>query len=345
MADNRGIRGNNGLAVLLEALVIKVGREDGTHRQENDLNILKDGIILDVKQVITQLVLSGGVVVACNLRKARNTGLNRKPLGVARDLLFEGGDELGALGSRADYAHLAHENVHELRQLVDLGAAQEPSDLGDTGVVLAGDDGACDALGVYSHGAQLVDLIRLVVDGKSRLLEEYGASVLGLDEDGADEEDRRREHECKDGDEQVEDPLEQSLLEGETHSVHEHYHEVIQVDDPGLVKRDLVELRYDVNYRVVLGAGQDDVGFNILGDVRAQEDLHVTSDNRTHRTLVGVADEAGEVEVHAVKGRGDLGLDLVHGGHVGADDYEGTGLEDAAADSHTDHLPHEDVDH
>jgi len=60
-------------------------------------------------------------------------GLHEEAAGMHR------ADQLGLpreRGSRADERHLAANDVQQLRQLVDAGAAQAPADLGDPGVVL-----------------------------------------------------------------------------------------------------------------------------------------------------------------------------------------------------------------
>jgi hypothetical protein len=62
------------------------------------------------------------------LGPARDAGLDPVPLAVTVDTLFEATDELGTLRSRADDAHLALEHVDKLRELVEVGVAQEPAD-------------------------------------------------------------------------------------------------------------------------------------------------------------------------------------------------------------------------
>ena len=59
---------------------------------------------------------------------SRDARLHAVPLVVAVDALLEVLDELRALGSRPDDAHLAAEDVEELRQLVDRRRAQERAD-------------------------------------------------------------------------------------------------------------------------------------------------------------------------------------------------------------------------
>ena len=51
-------------------------------------------------------------------------------------------EELGPLGARTDEAHLADEDVPELRQLVEATLSQEATDLGDARIVLLREDSA-----------------------------------------------------------------------------------------------------------------------------------------------------------------------------------------------------------
>ena len=63
----------------------------------------------------------------------------------------------GPFGSRSDQAHVAPQDVEELRQLVDVGVPQPVSDPGAPRVVVRGPDRAGLALGVAPHAAELDD--------------------------------------------------------------------------------------------------------------------------------------------------------------------------------------------
>ena len=65
-------------------------------------------------------------------------------------------DVVGMLRPRADQAHLALDHVEQLRQLVELGPAQEAADARDPRIVAGGHRRAL-LVGARAHRAQLVD--------------------------------------------------------------------------------------------------------------------------------------------------------------------------------------------
>ena len=75
-------------------------------------------------------------------------GLDLVAQHVLRDAVLELLDEVGPLGTRADDRHVAAQHVPELRQLVEVAAAQPAADRRAARVVLARPDRAGVVLGV-----------------------------------------------------------------------------------------------------------------------------------------------------------------------------------------------------
>ena len=69
--------------------------------------------------------------VAAELPESCDTGHNTEPQPLSIVITV---DDEGHFGSRADERHVAANNVKQLRQLVEAGSTQNPSDSGDTGV-------------------------------------------------------------------------------------------------------------------------------------------------------------------------------------------------------------------
>ena len=105
------------------------------------------------------------------------------------ELALQLDDDLGALRPRADEGHVAANDVPELRQLVDVRASQDPADAGDPVVVRLRPLGAV-ALGVDAHAAELVDREAAAALAKSPLGIEDRATVVELDRDRGDRDDR-----------------------------------------------------------------------------------------------------------------------------------------------------------
>src|SRR5262245_58415068 len=79
-------------------------------------------------------------------------------LRVERDLLAQLLDEEGAFGARADEAHLAAQDVDELRNLVNAGFANEGADAGNSGIATLRPLRPSVLFGVLPHRAKLDDL-------------------------------------------------------------------------------------------------------------------------------------------------------------------------------------------
>ena len=137
----------------------------------DDQGVGEDRAPLDVEEVVGELPrraeLGAGVPTA-KLRPAGETRLDQVTAGVVREAPLELGDDLRPLGARADDGHVAPEDVPELRQLVDVRAAQQATGPGDTGVVGLRPLRAL-RLGVDPHRPQLDDLERLAVLAEAAL--------------------------------------------------------------------------------------------------------------------------------------------------------------------------------
>src|SRR5437762_2500379 len=114
-------------------------------------------------------------------------------------LLGEERDVLRHLGPRAHDAHLARQDVDELRQFVEVEAPYDPAHPRDARVVVRGGDHAAPLLSVDDHGAELIRPERSVVPTDADGPEEYWPVRVELDPGREDEEERRQHDERQDG--------------------------------------------------------------------------------------------------------------------------------------------------
>src|SRR3954468_20086490 len=102
--------------------------EEDTGRARDDLEVEPGGPVLDIPEVELDAVPPEELRTAVHLGPAGQAGLHVEPLPlpwrVLLDLVSEG-------RARADEAHLAVEDVPELRHLVYGEAAQDPPHSGD----------------------------------------------------------------------------------------------------------------------------------------------------------------------------------------------------------------------
>ena len=102
-----------------------------------------------------QLAPRRAVVGPQGLGQSGNAGAYREPAGESRHRTLDPRRDLGTLGARPDQAHLAPQHVDDLRQLVEVVAAQHPPDPGRAHIAPRREHGSARPLGVRHHGAEL----------------------------------------------------------------------------------------------------------------------------------------------------------------------------------------------
>src|SRR5438094_3884322 len=133
--------------------------KDDLNRVEQDQKIEEERKVLDVVQIVLELfqrVVDGRSVAVLDLSPARDPRLDGKPLHVEGDLLLQVLDELGPLRARPDEAHMPHEDVEELRKLIQTRPPQEGSHTRHSRVALRGPHRPRLLLGVLAHGPKFV---------------------------------------------------------------------------------------------------------------------------------------------------------------------------------------------
>ncbi len=96
-----------------------------------DQRVGEDRAALDVEEIVTELPRRAEVrpgVAAAQGGPAGYPGLDQLTAGVVRKAALELGNDLRALGPRADQGHVTAKDVEQLRDLVEMGASQEPAD-------------------------------------------------------------------------------------------------------------------------------------------------------------------------------------------------------------------------
>src|SRR5258705_12295982 len=136
------------------------GEENHLYGIEDDEEIEEQREILDVVEVILQLLecaLDRRSVLVLYLGPAGDARLDGESFHVVRNLLLQRDHELRPLGARSDEAHVTHQHVEELRQLVQPRAAEQMADSREPRVLLDAPYRTPLLLGVLTHGAELVD--------------------------------------------------------------------------------------------------------------------------------------------------------------------------------------------
>ena len=123
-----------------------------------DLDVEAEGPVLDIKEVIFQPLLDRRILPqVVDLRPAGDPRLDFMAEHVFRDLLPEIQDKGRPFGTRSDQAHLAHENVDELGDLVDAEFSEELSEPCDARIIAFRHDRSRLFFSIADHGPELVD--------------------------------------------------------------------------------------------------------------------------------------------------------------------------------------------
>src|SRR5688572_13367310 len=130
--------------------------EEQQRRFGNDLQVEEQRPVLDIVEIVAGTLLDRGVAAqAVHLRPAGDTGLLDVATHVSGDALRKLLHEMRPLWPRPNYAHLTEQPIEELGQLTQPVVALEPTDAGDSWVVLRRPDRAALGLGVGHHRAEL----------------------------------------------------------------------------------------------------------------------------------------------------------------------------------------------
>jgi hypothetical protein len=184
---------------------------------KEDAKVIGEGLVLDV--VEAELIFFGaeffdedamGIVVADQLAQiveahggfVGDAGADAEDLALLGSV---GGGVLFELGARADEGHITHDDIDELRELVDLIFSKKTADFGDARIV--GASGAAELVSVEVHGAEFPDAEWSAVQASTQGAVEGGAGGVEADEDDEEEEDRGEEEEAESGADEVEDAL------------------------------------------------------------------------------------------------------------------------------------------
>ena len=110
-------------------------------------------------------------------------------------------------GARADQAHAAAQHIDELRQLVELAAAQDGAGAGDARVGADRDGAAWQRLRIRTHGAELVDAKEPAVAADALLPKQRRPWRIQAHPHGDGGEHGRKQRQAGRGDDDIEQPL------------------------------------------------------------------------------------------------------------------------------------------
>jgi len=187
---------------------------------QQDLQVKTKRPVVDILQVEFQPTLERQVAAAGYLPQACQSRLDAEP--PALDAPVEEIDIADGHRARPDKAHLAAQDIEQLRQFVDAGLADEAADSGYTRIVGHLEYRSfrfvevlylCQArLGVDMHRAELIHREKMFSQANPLLDKKYRSRRVDLDGDGDNKEQRQQQRHGTTGQNNIEDPLDKQLI-------------------------------------------------------------------------------------------------------------------------------------
>src|SRR3954447_8183199 len=119
---------SSSLGCAREGLIGAAAAQDHGNRLEEDAKVASQRYVLHVVELDRQTLGEVQIAPSVDLHWPGHARLDVEPEGVLRAVAL---DQLDLLRARPDHAHLATQDVDQLRQLVEAQAAQQPPGSGD----------------------------------------------------------------------------------------------------------------------------------------------------------------------------------------------------------------------
>ena len=193
-------------------------------------------------------------------------------IGVFGVFFFEFFDEERPFRSGADEAHVAVEDVENLRQFVQAGSANEFADFGNTWVVLRRQLGTGIFFRIDAHGTEFIDFILLAEASDADLAVENGTAIAEFDGQG-DRDGKGQGADGSDtGQDDVDGALDGPLFHAEAQTLWPEDGDVIDFLQHRAVTEDFIRTRDDVRLDFLIRTVVDDIRFGRNGDIRADDE-------------------------------------------------------------------------
>ena len=180
-------------------------------------------------------------------------------IGVFGVFLFEFFDEERPFWSRTDEAHIAVEDVEDLRQFVQAGGTDEFTDFGNARVVLRRQLGTGIFFRIDAHGTEFVDLIFLAKAADADLAVEDGTAVAELDSQGDGNSEGQGTDGSDTGHDDVDSTLDGPLFDAEAQALGPEDRDVVDFLQHGTVAEDFVRAGNDVGLDFFIRTIVDDI--------------------------------------------------------------------------------------
>lgn len=199
-------------------------------------------------------------------------------IGVFGVFFLELFDEVRPFRSGADEAHVAVEDVEDLRQFIEAGSTDEFPYFRDARIVVRGQLGTGVFFGIRAHGTEFVDLVFFAEAADADLAVEDRAVVFEFDGDGHGDGKGQGADGGDGRDDDVHGPLDGPLFDAEAQALGPKDRDVVDFLEHGAVAEDFVGTGDDVGLDFFIRTIIDDFGFRGNGDIWADDErIDITS--------------------------------------------------------------------
>lgn len=188
-------------------------------------------------------------------------------IGVFGVFLFEFFDEERPFWSRPDEAHVAVEDVKDLRQFVQASGADEFADFGNAWVVFRRQLGTGIFFRIDAHGMEFIDFIFLAKASDADLAVENGTTVAELDSQSDGNGKGQCANSRKTGYDDVDSALDGPLFDAEAQALGPEDRDVVDFLQHRAVAEDFIRTGDDVRLDFFICAIIDNLGFSCNRDI------------------------------------------------------------------------------
>lgn len=239
---------------------------------DHDDEVFPDAVVFDVHQVVDEFVIRRGVILCEDLGQAGDARFDVMAIGVFGVLLFELFDEERPFRSGTDEAHVAVEDVEDLRQFVQAGGTDEFADFGNTRVVFRRQLGTGIFFRIDAHGTEFIDFIFLAEAADTDLAVEDGTAITEFNSQSDGNGEGQGTDGGHTGHDDVDGTLDGPLFDAETQALGPEDRDVVDFLQHGTVAEDFVRAGNDVGLDFFIRTIVDDIRLSRDRDIRADDE-------------------------------------------------------------------------
>lgn len=193
-------------------------------------------------------------------------------IGVFGVFFFELFDEERPFWAGPDEAHVAVEDVEDLRQFVQAGGADEFADFGNARVVFRRQLGTGIFFRIDAHGTEFVDLIFLAKATDADLAVEDGAAVAEFDGQGNGNSEGQGTDGSDTGHDDIDSALDGPLFDAEAQALGPEDRDVVDFLQHRTVAENLIGARDDIRLNFLICTIVDNIRLGCKGDIRTNDE-------------------------------------------------------------------------